>query len=179
MLFVQKIKLVYTKYERGGNFANMRRALKFLPVEFDKAKITEEILFDEAILSQSENGIFEQYHKTKPRGENAFFDGKFSDFFGDRVFIKRAEGGYEILCTDKDHKRGKIKSNFTLTDGKSGRIVYNERYSTYFDSSIWYYYLTTFNFVCADKSAFKPKLFFIKEPDFTFTDMKPLRYNGY
>lgn len=178
MLFVQEIKLVYKKYERGSNFANVRRALKFLPVVFDKAKITEEILFDNAILSQSEDGIHEQYRKTKPLGENAFFDGKFSDFFGFRVFIKRAENGYEILYRGIKAS-GYIKSKFTLTDGKSGRIVYNERYSGYFDSSEWYYYLTTFNFVCANKSIFKPKIFFIKEPDFTFTDMKPLRYSGY
>ena len=178
MLFVQQIDLVYTKYVRGSNFANARRAVRFLPVEFDKADITGEILFDKARLFQSENGIRESSRKTKPLGENAFFDGKFSDFFGSRVFIKRAENGYEILYTDKK-SRGWVKSKFTLTDGKSGRVVYNERHGSHFDSPIWFYEITTFNFVCAEKAAFKPKLFFIKEPDFTFTDMKPLRYSGY
>ena len=179
MLFVQQIDLIYTKYTRGSNFANVRRSMKFLPVEFDKAKITEEILFDKAVISQSEDGLHlhERTRKTKPLGENAFFDGKFSDFFGNRVFVKRAENGYEILYTDKK-QRGWVKSKFTLTDGKSGRIVYNERHGSYFDSPIWYYYLTTFNFVCTDKENFKPKIFFIKEPDFVFTDMKKLRYSG-
>ena len=179
MLFVQQIDLVYTKYERKSSFANVRRAVRFLPVEFDKAKITEDILFDKATIGQSEDGLHENYRKTKPLGENALFDGKFSDFFGDRVYIKRSEsGGYEILYADRLH-RGWVKSKFTLTTGKSGRIIYNERYGSFFDSPIWYYYLTTFNFVCADRADFKPKIFFIKEPDFTFTDMKPLRYNGY
>lgn len=181
MLFVQQIDLIYTKYTRGSNFANVRRSMKFLPVEFDKAKITEEILFDKAVIYQSEDGLnlSERSRKTKPLGENAFFDGRISDFFGYRVFIKRTEnGGYEILYTDKA-QRGWVKSKFTLTDGKSGRIVYNERHGSYFDMQLWYYYVTTFNFVCTDKANFKPKIFFIKEPDFVFTDMKKLRYSGF
>ncbi len=178
MLFVQQIDLIYTKAVRGSNFANVRRALKFLPVEFNKANMTGEILFDKVSLFQAPNGIREQNRKTKPLGENALFDGKFSDFFGKRVFIKRAENGYEILYTDKA-QRGWIKSKFTLTDRKSGRITYNERHGSYFDSPIWYYYVTTFNFVCTDKANFKPKIFFVKNPDFTFNDMKELRYSGF
>lgn len=178
MLFVQQIDLIYTKAVRGSSFANIRRSLKFLPVEFNKAHMTGEILFDKVSLVQAPNGLREQYRKTKPLGENALFDGKFSDFFGKRVFIKRAENGYEILYTDKV-QRGWIKSKFTLTDGRSWRITYNERHGSYFDSPVWYYYLTTFNFVCADKESFKPKIFFVKNPDFTFNDMKELRYSGY
>lgn len=177
MLFVQRIDLIYTKAVRNSNAANVRRSVKFLPVEFDKTKITGEILFDKTSLVQTPNGLKEEYHRTKPLGENAFFDGKFSDFFGSRVFIKHAESGYEILYTDKA-QRGWIKSKFTLTDGKSGRITYNERHS-HWDCPVWNYYLTTFNFVCADKERFKPKLFYIKEPDFTFNDMKELRYSGF
>lgn len=177
MIFVQQINLIYTKYTRGSNFANVRRSMKFLPVEFDKAKITEEILLDSVTLSQSESGFYEQHRKTKPLGEDAFFDGKFSDFFGNRVFIKRAENGYEILYTDKV-QHGWINSKFKLTDSMSGRIIYNERHGSYFDSPIWYYYVTTFNFVCTDKANFKPKIFFIKKPDHVFTDMKKLRYSG-
>lgn len=177
MLFVQQIDLIYTKYTRGSNFANVRRSMKFLPVEFDRTKITEEILFDKAVIFQSEDGLnlHERTRKTKPLGENAFFDGRISDFFGNRVFIKRAENGYEILYTDKK-QRGWVKSKFTLTDSKSGRIVYNERHSNIFDSPMWYYYLTTFNFVCTDKENFKTKIFFIKEPDFVFNDLKQLYY---
>ena len=177
MLFVQQIDLIYTKYTRGSNFANIRRSMKFLPVEFDKAKITEEILLDKAVLRQSESGVLECSRKTKLLGENAFFDGKISDFFGNRVFIKRAnENGYEILYTDKA-QRGWVKSKFTLTNGTSGRIIYNERHGSFYDSPMWYFYLTTFNFVCTDKENFKPKIFFIKEPDFVFNDMKQLYYS--
>ncbi len=46
MLFVQEIALQYTKTVRYGNFANARRAVKFFPVEFDKADISDEILFN-------------------------------------------------------------------------------------------------------------------------------------
>ena len=173
MLFVQQIDLIYTKYTRSSNFANTRRSMRFLPVEFDKAKITEEILFDKAVIRQSEDGlnVYERGRKTKLLCENAFFDGKISDHFGNRVFIKRAENGYEILYTDKV-QRGWIKSKFTLTDGTSGRIIYNERHGSYFDSPLWYYYVTTFNFVCTDKENFKPKIFFIKEPDTAETDSR-------
>jgi len=177
MLFVQSIDLEYTKAVRYGNFANARRSLKFLPVEFDKSDITDEILFDVVRLFQSPEGIIERYHKVRQLGENALFDGKFTNFFGYRVFIRRAENGsgYDILYTNR--KSHGVKSKFTLSEGMSGRIIYNERHS-YDESSVWYYHLTTFNFVCADKDSFKPKIFFRKEPDFIFNDMKPLRYNG-
>lgn len=177
MLFVQEIILVYTKAVRYGNFANARKAVKFLPVEFDKTYITDEILFNRVSLFQSPNGISERQNKTKLLGENAMFTGKFApDHFGERVFVKRAENGYEILYTDKK-QRGYIKSKFTLTEGKSGRIVYNDR-SAEWENPVWNYYLVTFNFVCASGSEFRPKIFFRKDTDFTFTDMKELRYNG-
>ena len=182
MLFVQEIVLVYTKAVRYGNFANARKAVRFFPVEFDKSDITDEIFFNRVSLFQSPNGITQRRNSTKILGENALFTGKFApDFFGERVFVKRAEGGaksgYEILYTDKK-QRGYIKSKFTLTEGKSGRIVYNDR-SSEWESPVWNYYLVTFNFVCADKSEFKPKIFYRKDTDFTFTDMKELRYNGF
>ena len=177
MLFIQEIDLVYTKAVRYGNFANARRAVKFFPVEFDKADISDEILFNKVGLFQSPDGM-ERRSKTKILGENALFTGKFApDHFGERIFVKRADNGYEILYTDKK-QRGWIKSKFTLTEGKSGRIIYNDR-SSFWDCPVWYYYLITFNFVCADKDDFKPKIFFRKEPDFTFSDMKELRYSGF
>ncbi|MCM1164538.1 MAG: hypothetical protein NC299_12545 [Lachnospiraceae bacterium] len=178
MLFVQEITLVYTKEVRGGDYAAARKAMRFLPVEFDKAEITDEILFNKAELFQSPKGIAEQRNRTRILGENALFTGKFAaEFFGERIYVKRAENGYEILYTDKK-QRGYIKSKFTLTDGKSGRIVYNDR-RAFSDCSMWYYYSVTFNFVCADRADFKPKIFFRKETDFVFTDMKKLRYSGF
>lgn len=177
MLFIQKIDLVYTKAVRYGNYANVRRSVKFLPVNFDTKSITDEILFNSVDLLQRTDGLHEKWNKVKIYGENAFYTGKFnSDFFGQRIFVKRANNGYEILYTDKK-QRGYVKSKFTLTNGQSGRIIYNERYSNW--DCPWLYYLTTFNFVCAEKSAFKPKIFFRKMPDFTFNDMKKLWYNGY
>ena len=177
MLFIQEIVLVYTKAVRYGNFANARKAVRFLPAEFDKADISDEIFFNRVSLFQSPNGISEKQNKTKILGENALFTGKFApDHFGERVFVRRAENGYEILYTDKK-QRGYIKSKFTLTEGKSGRIVYNDR-SAEWECPVWNYYLITYNFVCADRSEFKPKIFFRKDTDFVFTDMKELRYNG-
>lgn len=179
MLFIQEIVLVYTKAVRFVNFANARKAVRFLPVEFDKADITDEIFFNRVSLFQSPNGISVKQNKTKILGEKALFTGKFApDCFGERIFVKRAENeGYEILYTDKK-QRGYIKSKFTLTEGKSGRIIYNDR-SAEWESPVWNYYLVTFNFVCAKKSEFKPKIFFRKDTDFVFTDMKELRYNGF
>lgn len=177
MLYVQEIALQYTKAVRYGNFANARRAVRFFPVEFDRADISDEILFNKVALYQDPDGMHGPYGKTKILGEKALFTGKFApDFFGERIFVKRAENGYEILYTDKK-QRGYIKSKFTLTEGKSGRIVYNDRSGGW--ECPWIYYLITFNFVCADKADFKPKIFFRKEPDFTFSDMKNLFYSGF
>lgn len=177
MLYVQEIDLAYTKAVRYGNFANARRAVKFLPVEFDKADITDEILFNKVMLFQSPEGMRRvQRSKVKILGENALFTGKLATgFFGGRIFIKRAENGYEIFyCNDKNY----IKSKFTLSEGKYGRIVYNDRVS-FWDCNMWHYYQITFNFVCADKDDFKPKIFYRKDIDFMFTDMKELRYSGF
>lgn len=178
MLFVQRINLVYTKAVRYGNYANARQAVKFLPVEFDKAEISDEILLNNVLLFQAPDGMREHRNAVKIYGEKVLYTGKFSDnTFGERIFVKRADNGYEILYTDKK-ERGWIKSKFTLKNGESGRVVYNDRSSTW-ESAWWNYYLITFNFVCADKDRFKPKMFYIKQPDFTFRDMKELRYSGF
>lgn len=177
MLFIQAVTFVYTKAVRNAPAANVRRAVKFLPVEFDKADITDEILFNRAELFQTPDGLKNQRNKTYILGDDAFFVGKFAkEYFGDRVYVLRSENGYEVLYTDKK-ERGYVKSKFTLSNGQSGRIVYNERYSNW--DCPWLYFLTTFTFVCADKAAFRRKIFYIKEPDFTFKDMKQLRYNGF
>lgn len=177
MLFIQRISMVYTKAERYANYANVRRAFKFAPVEFDKSDITDEILFHNVPMGQCDDGIHPWQDKVRIYGENVMFTGKFcGNTFGERIYVKRADNGYEILYTDKK-QRGWIKSKFTLTDGTSGRIVYNDR-SSMWDCPVWYYYLITFNFVCADKDKFKSKIFYIKNPDFTFSDMKKLRYSG-
>ncbi len=167
--------MAYTKAVRFGNFANSRRALKFLPAEFDKSDITDKILFHKAEAFQSRDGLRVNKSAVKIYGDAALFDGKFSEFFGKRVFVKRAENGYEILYTDKI-QRGFIKSKFTLENGESGRIVYNDRLGG--GECPWIYFLVTWNFVCADKESFKPKIFYIKQPDFVFKDLKPLRYSG-
>lgn len=177
MLFIQKIDLVYTKAVRYGNYANVRRSVKFLPVNFNAKNITDEILFNSVDLLQRTDGLHEKWNRVKIYSKDAFYTGKFqSNCFGERIFVKRADNSYEILYTNKK-QRGYIKNKFTLTSGQSGRIVYNERYSNW--DCPWLYYLTTFNFVCADKSDFKSKIFFRKEPDFIFNDMKPLRYSGF
>lgn len=184
MLFIQEIILEYLKDVRNSNAANVRRAVRFLPVEFDKANITDEILFNRVNLGQDTEGLHKWRDTVKIYGENALWTGKIApDYFGNRIFVKRASGsqsdsrsGYEILYTDKA-QRGWIKSKFTLTNGKSGRVVYNDRCSNW--EGPWIYILFTFNFVCADKEDFKLKIFFNKNPDFTFKDMKPLRYNGF
>ncbi len=177
MLYIQEIDLEYTKAVRYSNFANARRALKFLPVEFNKADISDEILFNKVELFQSPDGMSEPHGKTKILGEKGLVTERFAPyFFGQRIFVKRAKNGYEILYTDK-RARGYIKNKFALTKGKSGRIVYNDRSGGW--ECPWLYYIITFNFVCADKDDFKPKIFFRKRPDYVFSDMKELRYSGF
>lgn len=177
MLFVQEIHLYWEKSVNYASFANARRAVKFFPVTFDINNISEEILFNRVLAKQTEDKLIVLSEKTSVLGESAFFSGKFnSDLFDRRIYVKHADGGYEI-CYTSNEQRGFLKTAFSLTNGQNGRLVYNHR-SSDSDNPSWIYNLKTFNFVCNGKDAFKPKLFYIKQPDFLFDDLKMLGYCG-
>ncbi len=176
MLYIQEISFYYQKDARNANYANVRRAVRFRPVDFDKDELNGVIFYDKVNLYQSSSGIRER-KITKCLDERAFYTGKFyNDPFGERIAVKRAEEGYEILYRD-NRSSGFMSSKFTLKIGQTGRIVYNYRH-VYGFGGIWLYGLHTFNFVCGKEWDFKPKMFFVKEPDFVFNDMKKLRYTG-
>ena len=158
MLFIQRIDQIYTKNERYPKYANMRRAERFLPIEYD-GEIGGEVLFHSA-------------NKVKIYGAEAFSPDKLYDArYGNRIAVTKDGDSYSVLYRGAD---GRYKSKFTLEKGEYGRLMYNDRIA---GEDIWFYHIYIYNFVNADSSAFKSKLFYKKIPDREFTDMKYLRYS--
>lgn len=62
---------------------------------------------------------------------------------------------------------------FILNPNEYGRIIYNERYVDH-DTGQWYYGLHTYNIISCDKSDFKEKMFFRKNPDYEYKQLKKL-----
>lgn len=96
----------------------------------------------------------------------------------ERVYVDKDGESYIITYSPYTTRTGEMrfKPVMTIGNGEYGRIVYNEREAT-FDSE-WYYIRTTINLYSADISAFRPKIFFRKEPDHLYEDMAYLRYCG-
>lgn len=63
---------------------------------------------------------------------------------------------------------------FNLNINEYGRIIYNERYVSD-DTGIWYYGLHTYNIINCDKSNFRKKMFFCKNPDYEYKQLVNLR----
>lgn len=174
MLFIQRIKLVYHKDVRYANYAQQRRAIRFMKVEKPKKSLEGgEICYFDHELSQSTEGISENSLRSNVYGENGFYNGRGDcGLFGHKIAILPDNGGYQVhyaFHMDKSYYTPK----FTLRDGEYGRIVFNER-CVYFDDGGWYYVLGTYNFLCCGTEKFSPKMFFRKETDYYFEDMKYL-----
>ena len=93
----------------------------------------------------------------------------------DRVLVRRQGEAYQICYTRRPAQQF-WKSVFTLEKNQYGRIIYNAR-ATNFDGD-WQYQRMVINFLHADESAFRPKMFFRKEPDYLFQDLDYLFYCG-
>ncbi len=171
MLFIQKIELEYRKDVRYANYAQIRNAIKFMPVKISKDKIDSEILLNSIKIYQSTDGMKTYPETDKQYSSEVFCKGKFDrNIFEYNIAVKKlSDNEYEIL-----YKRS-FSKEFVVKNGEYGRIVFNER-STYWDTGEWYYQLFTYNFVCCDKNDFREKIFFKKETDYNIKDMKYLRY---
>ena len=159
MLFIQRIILSYTKNERYPRYANKRRSVRFCPVKFD-GKLDGEILFHNDYTG-----------KVKIYGEDAFSTEKLNDVrFGNRIAVKKDGENYSVMYRDG---YSRYNSKFVLENNQYGRIVFNERIAY---EDIWVYEINIYNFIHADRSAFREKIFYRKTADCEFKDMKYLRY---
>lgn len=176
MLFVQKIELKYKKDVRYPEYAMIRKAEKFRPVNLKNPEEYGEIILNNIMLFQNTDGLYEYYNRIRQYDEEAFYNPKcYNSPLGERIAVKKSDNGsYEIMYRNKV-SNGYYKSAFVLKNNEYGRIIYNER-SVGYDSGIWYYSLVTYNFINGNKSGTREKMFFKKVSDYEYKDMKYLRY---
>ncbi|MCM1505940.1 MAG: hypothetical protein NC177_02240 [Ruminococcus flavefaciens] len=205
MLFVQEVDIWYRKNVRYPKYANIRNALKFIPVKTENINPDCEVFYQRSMFRQSPDGIQlwnEDYRK--------FNGGIFTSGSRDRmenlrnlirnIRIFQEDGNYKIMfCDDYFHERCNISkrrgsnegywdnnSPFSYTDvvnqtafilkpDEYGRIMYNDR-TVMHHTEIWYYCIHTVNFVNCDKSKFREKMFFKKVLDYEYKNMQYLKY---
>ncbi|MBR1527806.1 MAG: hypothetical protein IJ642_00720 [Oscillospiraceae bacterium] len=164
MLFIQIIHITYTKNSRSGEKMHQINHIRFKEIPALKKDLSAgEICICNNSNTRTSVNIF-------PYQENFNASGALG-----RAFVHKQDENYQIFYSDRPALPFS-KPVFTLAKNQYGRIIYNERYVTY--DSEWYYTRTILNFLHADSSAYKTKLFFRKEPDFLFQDLKWLRYCG-
>ena len=186
MLFVQNIILQYQKDVRYANYANQRRSIRFC-VLFTTDLEENEVFVNRVCLGQSTlnktfygqdaKNIYCYQNITKSYGTEVLYEGRFINSpFSGRLAVVKEDDSYKIKYCGK-HDLGFYSTKMTIGKDEYGRVVFNER-GTYEYSGIWYYELNIYNFVNADYSKYSSKMFFKKEPDYEFEDMRKLRYNG-
>lgn len=175
MLFVQHISLTYCKNVRYANYANVRNSIKFAPVKIKKFSDCE-VIFNRIMLFQDTDGLYESFNKIRQYSDNVLYNPRcYTSPFDNRIAIKKSgDGIYEIMYRDGKSK-GYFKIPFALKNGEYGRIIYNDRYVE-FDTGKWYYEIHIINFINCDKSKFREKIFFRKNPDYEYKNMQYLKY---
>lgn len=176
MLFVQTITIRYYKDARTPQCAAKRKSVRFCPLP--KAYAPDgEVLLHSVFMGQDEHALWTNRESLHCYGEEAFYGGGFNTTpFSGRLAVTREDDTYRIGYCDK-RSLGFFTARMRLRPGEYGRILYNERGA--FDyTGIWYYDLTTWNFVHAAPDAYREKLFYQKTPDYLYQDLQWLRYSG-
>lgn len=177
MLFIQKITIQYYKDVRFANYANQRQAIKFYPVDISqKPDDSESVFFTHKLYYQTTDKIVECPEKYKLLGDRAFYNGRgICNTYGGKIAILKSENGKYKVMTYLHKWKDYYNTRFELDNGEYGRIICNDRISTWEDN--WMYELTTFNLLVCPVDRFREKMFFIKKPDKEFDDCKYLRYS--
>ena len=176
MLFVQNIILQYEKDVRYANYADQRKSIRFW--ELPSVDLEEnEVFLHRVRLCQNKINIRCCRNTIKSYGTEVLYDGHFNNSpFSGRIAVAKSDDSYQIKYCGK-HDLGFYSTKMTIGKNKYGRVIFNKR-DTYAYSGIWYYEINIYNFINAEYSAYKKKMFFKKEPDYEFKDMKWLRYSG-
>ena len=174
MLFVQFITLRWQKDVRDPVHAAKRRAVRFMALPQEKPR-EDAVLIHSVMLRQTADGISSAGETLKGYGADVLSaDPLQNPPFPARLQITETDGAFRIAYCGKDSD-GLYSEKMRILPGEYGRIVYNQR-GAYQYSGIWYYDLTVCNFVHAPYTDYRQKLFFRKEPDHLYEDLRYLRY---
>ncbi|MCR5306825.1 MAG: hypothetical protein K6E36_10025 [Oscillospiraceae bacterium] len=173
MLFVQTVVLRWHKDVRSARFAAQRSAVRFR--EITRAVPPENAALHHTVqIRQTEKGLLREQETLRAYGAEALrTDGSLP--FGARIAVTQEEDGYAVLY--RRDIREPFHRKMLLTDGAYGRILLNAR-GTYYETGAWYYEQIVCNFVSAPYGECRKKLFFRKEPDLRFEDLRALYYSG-
>ena len=132
MLFVQEIDLWYRKDVRYPEYANMRNALKFVPVKTDNVNLDCDVFYHYSKLKQSPDGIQTTWEYHERLGEEIFTDGSRDPMQNlinliHNIRIFRENENYKIMfCDDYFFVRNDLY--FKDRSGMSKRRGRNEGY---------------------------------------------------
>ncbi len=194
----------YANARQSLNFAPIKpEPADFYPREINHNTMFDcNVFLQSLVYSQDLNGIKLDYEKFKKFNNEIFTLGtrdKYRNYHHliPNIRILKENNIYRIMFCDDDfsfsaiQRRGhnedylNCKSPFCYTDiinetafrlapEEYGRIIFNNRY-TYHDCGIWYYGRHIYNFISCDKSDYREKMFFRKNPDYIYKNLKYLR----
>lgn len=195
----------YANARNSFKFAKINPKLEnFNTKEINYSKIFDcEVLLQSLGYWQETDGLRLYAEKFRKFGDEIFTEGKRDTFWNYHNLIKnirifKDDNIYKIMFCDENfsfstpklhgHNESYMdkKSPFSYTDrifetafrlhkNEYGRIIFNERIVEH-DTGIWYYVLHTYNIINCDKSDFREKMFYRKNPDYEYKNMQYLKY---
>ena len=173
MLFAQKITLRWHKDVRYAKYAAERRRIRFRAMQ-PEPPAASALLLHRVALTQTAAGIVCDEACLRTFGTEAFYKGRGHNqtVFAPRIAVAAEPEGYAVYYFGMGDSAP--RPVMLLRAGESGRILLNMR-RVYHDTGRWYYEDTIMNFVHADPGAYRAKLFYIKEPTHSFSDLHDLQ----
>ncbi len=204
MLFIQKIAVYYSGRERFSDHAREREALKFLPVRQSLRIMPDsEVLMHTVDMRQYDSRMIVRKEQLQQFGREVFGEGTRSDpwyhkdlFENIRIF--REDDRYRIMfCDDfyysifsrsRRHGRNEAynkkgspfryadrlnETAFRLGRNEYGRIYFNNRF-VHPRSREQTYVRYIYNIINCDRERFREKMFFCKNADHEYRNMKSL-----
>jgi hypothetical protein len=204
MLFIQSLDTYYEKKERSSEYAQLRNADIFRTIDCSQIQECEvlaqliSLRYDEGKASPAQ-----PYNETYMKyGRNIFTEGtrdRYANYNRLLKFIRifKEEDRYRIMFCDENvewcptkrrghneaynnadsiyyHRNILNETAFILNKNQYGRIIYNNRYVDP-DNQHWYYGWHIYNIINCDISECKEKMFFVKNPDYEYKQLKDLR----
>lgn len=197
----------YANARNNLKFAEINpKPADFYPCEINQSKMLDcEVLLQSLEYLQKTDGIKLEYETFKKFNNEIFNAGTRNTYWNyhhliPNVRMFKEDNIFKIMFCDEDfysdcpkrhgHNEEYMnkKSPFSYTDriyetafrlhkNEYGRIVFNKRIVEY-ETGIWRYGLHTYNFINCDKSDFREKMFYKKNPDYEYKNMQYLRYSG-